>query len=490
MTKIKFKRPAGSLFLTLAIVFVIGFLLAAAGFLAVRLGFESYIEKTYLSEENKEARELSYVKDLQSYIIENGIESTDPKLFSEWVKMQKYVYLMIYKDDELFFSSDMEFEDNEKNPGGDGEDPREDEEVIPDDGKGEVPEGEVQEPPSTPGSGITVDMPTYEELKEYAAKNDLHPINVADGVLFASIADFTEYLYYDVSNILSLIAAMVGFAVVFIIFFSRILGRVTRLAADVNRVAEGDMTYSIRSRGSDEISRLSSQVENMRSSILENLEREREVRAANEELITSMSHDIRTPLTVLLGYIDVMKMHPHDEAMGEYIKATEATALRLKKLSDDMFGYFLVFGDRAIEANIQDYDGRTLLSQMLDEHILLLNENGYTVSYEECRELEGVGIMTDAPKAMRLIDNVFSNLHKYSDPERPINVGVCIERARVLLTVENGIATDSRAAESNGIGLKTCVKLAELLDIGFEYERQKDSFRCVIAFPTEREILA
>ena len=461
--------------MTLAMVFVIGFSIAAAGFLAVRVGFDRYIETTYLSEENKEAREISYVMDLQNYILENGIESTDPKLFSEWVKMQKYVYLMIYKDDELFFSSDMELEDKEE-----PDEPTEGDE-------GDKNADTEKEVPNTPGSGITVDMPTYEELKEYAAKNDLHPINVADGVLFASIADFTEYLYYDVSNILSLIAAMVGFAVVFIIFFSRILSRVTRLAADVNRVAEGDMTYSIRTRGDDEISRLSSQVENMRSSILENLEREREIRAANEELITSMSHDIRTPLTVLLGYIDVMKMHPHDETMGDYIKATEATALRLKKLSDDMFGYFLVFGDKAIEANIQDYDGSTLLSQMLDEHVLLLRENGYTVSYEEGSGLEGVSIMTDAPKAMRLIDNIFSNLHKYSDQERPITVGVSMESERALLTVENGIAKDTRTAESNGIGLKTCVKLAELLDIGFEYERQADCFRCVIAFPTERE---
>lgn len=481
MTKTKIKRPAGSLFLTLAIVFAIGFSLATAGFLAVRVGFERYIENTYLSEENKQTRELSYVEDLQNYIKENGIESTDAKLFSEWVKMQKYVYLMIYKDDELFFSSDMEIEDESP-----GKDEKPDKPTDGTDG-GEETDGK-QEAPSTPGNGITVDMPTYEELKEYAAKNDLHPINVGDGVLFASIADFTEYLYYDVSNILSLVAAMVGFALVFIIFFSKILGRVTRLAADVNRVAEGDMTYSIRSRGNDEISRLSSQVENMRSSILENLEREREVRAANEELITSMSHDIRTPLTVLLGYIDVMKMHPHDEAMGDYIKATEATALRLKKLSDDMFGYFLVFGDRAIEANIQDYDGETLLSQMLDEHVLLLRENGYTVSCTEREGIEGICIMTDAPKAMRLIDNIFSNLHKYSDPERPITVGVGVEGERLLLTVENRIAKYSRTAESNGIGLKTCVKLAELLDIGFSYEKSADSFKCVIAFPTKREI--
>ena len=486
MTKFKFKRPAGSLFLTLAIVFVIGFFLAAAGFISVRLGFESYIGKTYLSEENKDARENSFVNDLQKYVVDNDIESTDPKLFSEWVKMHKYVYLMIYKDDELFFSSDMELEDKTEPE----EDlPAEEDGEAGDEGIGEeeIEQEPVPESPTTPGSGITVDMPTYEELKEYAAKNDLHPINVKDGVLFASIADFTEYFYYDLSNILSLIAAMIGFAVVFIVFFSRVLGRVTRLAADVNRVAEGDMSYSIKTRGNDEISRLSSHVENMRSSIIENLEREREVRAANEELITSMSHDIRTPLTVLLGYIDVMKMHPHDELMDDYIKATEATAMRLKNLSDDMFGYFLVFGGNAVEANIQNYDGATLLSQMLDEHVLLLRENGYIVSYGDGEGLDGITVMTDAPKAMRLIDNIFSNLHKYSDEEKPISVSVSVSDERVTLTVENGIATDLGAAESNGIGLKTCVKLSEILGIDFHYEKNSDSFKSIIAFPARRE---
>ena len=98
--------------------------------------------------------------------------------------------------------------------------------------------------------------------------------------------------------------------------------------------------------------------------------------------------------------------------------------------------------------------------------------------------------MTDAPKAMRLIDNIFSNLHKYSDPERPITVTAEAEGERVVLTVENGIAGNSRTAESNGIGLKTCVKLAELLDIGFKYEKQTDSFKSIISFPAKREILS
>ena len=478
------KRPKGSLFLTLTIVFAVGFALAVLSFFLVRFGFEYYIENSYLTEANKETRELSYVNDLQRYIDDNDLASTDPKFFSEWVKRQKYVYLMIYKDDELFYSSDMEIKEEDSTA--DNEEPPVGEESPPAGEDAEVEDNEqTSPPPSTPGSGITVDMPTYDELKAYAAANGLHPITVDDGVLFASVAEFTEYLYYDLSNIISLIAAMVAFAIVFILFFSRVLSRITRLASDVNRVAGGEMDYSIKAKGNDEISRLSVDVENMRSSIIENLEREREARAANEELITSMSHDIRTPLTVLLGYLDVMKLHPHDELMGEYISATEATALRLKKLSDDMFGYFLVFGNDGESANMQDYDAQTLMSQMLDEHILLLRENGYTVISDGADSLDGLLISTDAPKAMRLIDNVFSNLHKYSDKDAPITLSLTKIDEGVCLRVENGIAPSSETVESNRIGLKTCKKLSKMLGIGFESGEREDKYVSLLTFPTK-----
>ena len=90
--------------------------------------------------------------------------------------------------------------------------------------------------------------------------------------------------------------------------------------------------------------------------MLENLEKEHAALEANKELITAMSHDIRTPLTVLLGYIDIMKLNaPEGDDMRQYIEASERTALRLKKMSDDMFGYFLVYGG-GIEVEVEECD--------------------------------------------------------------------------------------------------------------------------------------
>lgn len=487
-------RLRGSLKLRLGITIILGVGIATLVFFGVRFGFNRYIEESYLSEENRASREKNYLDDLQSYVNANGVSSDKAVYFQRWATAQKYVYLMIYSDDRLLYSSDMEIEEEEKEAG--------DESTVPDANNPggenpEEPEGgedtekdktEQEKPPASPGSLTGSKYPTYEELKDYARERGMHPITTKDGAVLASIADFTEYLYYDISNVASLLAAMLIFAIIIATFFARIMVRITRLASDVNKVADGDMGYVIRSRGKDELSRLSANVENMRSSIIENLEREREARNANEELITSMSHDIRTPLTVLLGYIDVMKLRCEDEAMDGYIKASEKMALRLKKLSDDMFNYFLVFGNRADGIEMSRYDAKTLFSQMLDEHILLLCENGFSVELTGTDALVGVEIETDAPKMARIIDNIFSNLYKYADPAESIKIPVIITDGEITLSFVNKIKQSAGDVESNGIGLKTCSKIAALLGIRFEYGENDGAYRSVISLPIKSEL--
>ena len=223
----------------------------------------------------------------------------------------------------------------------------------------------------------------------------------------------------------------------------------------------------------------------MRASIVLTLEKEREAINANTDLITSMSHDIRTPLTVLLGYLDVMKMQTTDETTRQYIRASELTALRLKKLSDDMFQYFLVFSGEENDLTMQDYDGRTLLEQMLSEHVILLRENGFTVETEHAENiLQDVPyIRTDAPHCMRIVDNVFSNIMKYTAKEEPILIRFEEDEAWVSVEFRNAIRADADLAESTGIGLKTCKKLASLVAESFEYFTEGDSFICRLVIP-------
>ena len=328
--------------------------------------------------------------------------------------------------------------------------------------------------------GVTVSYPTRDQLFEYAKNNDLHMLRLTDGTeFFVSLTEFTEYLYYDVTNISGIAFAIIVALVMLILYYQILATRIIHLGQEVDKVAAGDITYEIKSGGDDEIGRLSQNVNNMRVSMIANFEKEREALEANSALITSMSHDIRTPLTVLLGYIDVMqKKMQGDEDMQGYLKAAESTAMRLKNLSDDMFGYFLVFGSKGADLDLDSYDAATLIDQMILEHVMLMRERGYSVDFDllDYEALDGKELRTDAPKLMRILDNIFSNLYKYSDKSYPVIIEVTQTDSEMCVRVSNRIATLVDKVESNKIGLKTCEKLAEYLGAKFEHSQSDDTF--------------
>ena len=522
------------------IVAMSSILLAVVTFLSVRTGIINWVENSYNAPEAKQERLDGYVNGLQEYVTANELSSSDTREITNWLRGTRNVYLFLYKDDRLFFTGGFE-EDEEQDKTSDSEDQNgtedektedtensdgaetnpEDEEnanggseneapndsetpegegeendpenenentETEDEGKKEEDGGTVEKPDNTtrPGTsrpGFTVTMPTKEEIMQHATDNGLKPLELSDGTLFASFVDFSDYFYYNMSTIISILSALVVAIIVLMIYFHGITVKISRLADDVSGVYERDMNSEIRTlRGKDEISELTRNVEQMRCSMLEGLKKEREALDANSELITSMSHDIRTPLTVLLGYLDIMKSYPVDSELSEHIKAAENTALRLKDFSDDMFRYFLVFGGKELEVSLGEYDAHTLFEQMLSEHLLLLRERGFTVNADlNILQTSGVVIVTDAPKLMRVVDNIFSNIYKYAESTSPVSFSADLTGGVLKITVQNAVKTVS-GAESNGVGLRTCSKICEALDVRFEYgESDADGTRIFVS---------
>jgi light-regulated signal transduction histidine kinase (bacteriophytochrome) len=172
--------------------------------------------------------------------------------------------------------------------------------------------------------------------------------------------------------------------------------------------------------------------------------------------------------------------------MREYISITEQTAMRLKLLSDDMFKYFLIYGNAEDKINLEEYNANMLFSQMLTEHIVLLYEKGYEISLDK-GELENddkTSIITDADNLMRIFDNLFSNIHKYADKSEPIKIKMSVLADILTVEFKNKIANDTSGTESNNIGLKTCARLAELMLEGFEYSEEDGYFTTRIAIKT------
>ena len=471
----------------LAIIFA---LVLGIGFAVVsRAAINHWVSTDYNSDERKAERYDKYIENLQTFVVENELSSEDTGKITRWVHGNRNVYLFLYKDNQLFFDSSIEQDSDKKNEtstdgsGSSGDTAGTD--------KGNGNSGSATDT-LIPDGGFTVDYPTREEIIESAEKNGLRQLELSDGTLFVKLADFSDYTYYSIANITAIVGCVLIIVVFLMLYFQRIIFKISRLAKDVSAVYEVDMNTPIHyDDKTDEISSLTRNVEQMRSSMIDSLQKEKEAINANTELITSMSHDIRTPLTVLLGYLDIMKNSTDDESMQEYIKASEVTAMRLKALSDDMFGYFLVFGKGNGEVNITDYEAKTLIEQLFAEHVLLLTEKGYNVHMEIDPTIkEGTRVLTDAPSTMRVVDNLFSNIHKYADMAREISVVASASGDKLVCSVKNYVSENASAKESNRIGLKTCEKICESLNIDFEYQLSGDAcdrvFAVLLGFPMKQ----
>jgi signal transduction histidine kinase len=190
---------------------------------------------------------------------------------------------------------------------------------------------------------------------------------------------------------------------------------------------------------------------------------------------------------VLMGYVDIMKSDLPPEEMKEYILASEKTVQRLKQLSDDMFKYFRAFGKGAEGITMEEYDAATLFEQLLAEHVLLLTESGYNVSYKIDELLEGKSIVrTDAPHMMRIVDNIFSNLYKYADIDSEVLITGRREDDLAIFEFKNTVSR-SKGAESSKVGLKTCKRLASYILNSFEWGEENGVFTLTMSLKLYEE---
>ena len=449
-----------SLYFGLVGAILIGAFFATLIFVSARAMSDYYINSVYLDASHREDREKRLLEDLQRFINDRGITADDAKeSLQEWIKDNRYVFLSVYSDEDIIFSSVTE-----KPPVEDGEE----------DGGGE-------------GGGV-FSKPDEEELLQHAASLDLKTISDSAGEsLHVKIYDYSEYLQRDILNILSFVVAMVVLGAIIVEHFGRIIARINRLQYDVREVAGGHLEHPIVATGFDELTKLSYDVDNMRSSMLKNIEKEREALQMNTELITSMSHDIRTPLTVLMGYVDIMKSDLSPEEMREYVLASEKTVQRLKQLSDDMFKYFRAFGKGAEGITMEEYDAATLFEQLLTEHVLLLGESGYEVFYDIDGLLGSSYIVrTDAPHMMRVVDNIFSNFYKYASSEHPIYIKGWREGDMAVFEFRNTVA-ENKSAESSKVGLKTCKRLSSYIMNSFDWGEEDGIFTLTLSLKLYEE---
>ncbi len=271
-----------------------------------------------------------------------------------------------------------------------------------------------------------------------------------------------------------------------------------RLSEDVRRIGSGELSHRVDESAVSDMKTLASGINDIAKGMEANLEERLRSERMRTELITNVSHDLRTPLTSLITYVDLLKKSGFDDARApEYLDVLDKKSHRLKQLTDDLFEAAKV-ASGTLPVQIERIDLQALIGQGLAELEDRIEQSGLTV----CTDFppQKVFALADGRRLWRALENLLSNALKYSLPGTRVYLDVSEEEGKAKITLKNisrerfsrsreqlmerFVRGDSaRHTEGSGLGLSISRSLCELMHGTLELEVDGDLFKAVILLP-------
>lgn len=316
---------------------------------------------------------------------------------------------------------------------------------------------------------------------------EVHQIQCADGTLYLTSTP-AALRYEGMCRVAGLLLALLAFCAVMVPCIVRLVRRVGALSRETGVLMAGDLDHVVHLEGRDELSGLGEDIERLRRSILERLEGEREAVGANSRLITSLSHDIRTPLTKLTGYLDILTYGKYQgrEEHDEFLRLASEKAAQLKALTDQLFASAQVDAPASgLEQPPEEVDGGALLGQLLTEQCDDLRREGFDVQPSVFDRAFTLYLRTE--DAVRIFDNLFSNLRKYADPGSPVEIWWEDAPDLVTLYLRNRVRSAPDHGDSHGLGVPTMRELLERSGGTLEAGLEDGEYQSILTFRKHRE---
>ncbi|KIL41912.1 hypothetical protein SD70_04165 [Gordoniibacillus kamchatkensis] len=222
----------------------------------------------------------------------------------------------------------------------------------------------------------------------------------------------------------------------FYLFTRPIVRDLRELSDGLMSIARGDLDYRVPVSNQDELGGVARNINYMAEQLQSMMERERTIETSKMELITHISHDLRTPLTSIIGYLNLLKNDDYRdiEEHKRYIFNAFNKSQQLKKLIDDLFEYTrLTSGEVNLSPQTVDLGG--LLEQIILEFEPIAQEQALTVV--KMWEPAAVAANIDTEKFVRAVDNLLMNALKFSVKPGEITVRLSERAHGIYLAVEN-----------------------------------------------------
>lgn len=283
--------------------------------------------------------------------------------------------------------------------------------------------------------------------------------------------------------------------IVYIVLLIKNLVYLDKIMVGAKAGAEGKLNYKIDEKGRGHLRELAHDINNIKEGLKKSVENEMKSENMKTELITNVSHDLKTPLTSIINYIDLLKRENIEpESARDYVSILDKKSQRLKVLIEDLFEASKA-ASGAMELNITKIDVGQLLKQALGE-----NDERFIESKLEVKlniPNEKIFINGDGKRLYRVFENLIFNIVKYSLTNTRVYIDMFKENDEVTIVMKNISAyelsfdtneitnrfkrgDDSRSTEGSGLGLAIAKSIIELHNGNFKVEVDGDLFKSII----------
>lgn len=386
----------------------------------------------YAQRENKKKMDQ-----FQEYISDNEIAGTDTERITEWVKEHYPVSLQIYRDNIVIYDSSY---------------------------------------------------PYYENLwkesieAQYYDWGSYYPVQFQDGEAVAAFYGFHIFQMYNAAAAAELIVSFVIFLGIVLLGIRSTMKYIRRLSSEIEILEGGDLDYEITVRGTDELAVLAQGIEDMRKSFLEQTRQEARLVRVNRQMVTGMSHDLRTPLTSIMLYVEIMKKTggKDEEKLRECMERIERQVSKMKQLADNLFEYSLISSKEEVEMEPpEQFD--IVFYDLMSETCAILEQRGFETRIHGRKVSGRVSVHMDY--VMRIFDNITSNIVKYADRNAPVEISCIQEKEAQGFTFKNRKKEMRGTEESNKIGIQNIRTMMVKMNGWCRVEETEEEFSITVLFP-------
>lgn len=307
-------------------------------------------------------------------------------------------------------------------------------------------------------------------------------------------------LLFVVSAILNIfpIGILIGIilTIIYIVIFIKELIYLDKIIISSKAATEGKLNCNIEEKGRGHLRELAHDINNIRDGLRKSIESEIKSENMKTELITNVSHDLKTPLTSIINYIDLLKRENiESETAKDYINILDKKSQRLKVLIDDLFEASKATSG-AMELNITKIDIVQLLKQSLGENDERFKNSNLSVKLDIPDTK--IFINGDGQRLYRVFENLISNIVKYSLSNTRVYIQMYVDDENKVIIIMRNISAyeldfcaneitnrfkrgdSSRSTEGSGLGLAIAKSIVELHGGKFNIEVDGDLFKSII----------